>query len=143
MRASNVFGHGQYNDVLSYMVGPVFYPTRRTTWMTNCSCELPEAARSRASSSQWRRIRPDRTCCTMLRGPSVSGSSTGFLIRWPCAFSVDAMHTSFFQLVKFFMDNTPPHPGSLSYYFGKHKRKTLNHSGHETPRTSFRDGLSR
>jgi len=33
-RASNVFGTGRHSDVLSYLGGPVFYPTRRRELVT-------------------------------------------------------------------------------------------------------------
>jgi hypothetical protein len=35
LRAPNVFGTGHRNDVLTYMTGPVFYPSRRREIVTN------------------------------------------------------------------------------------------------------------
>jgi len=122
MRASNVFGTAHNNDVLSYMVGPVFYPTRRRDLVTNVHV-LAGGARVRGVVPL-----------------SAGGFSIGHVHDVAWAFgagvehwfsdsmalrvNVDAMHTSFFNSSQgihgqYDLRTT----GSLLYYFGKHKRK--------------------
>jgi hypothetical protein len=122
LRASNVFGTGHSNDVVSYMVGPVFYPTRRHDLVVNVHV-LAGGARVRGVVPL-----------------SAGGFAIGHVHDVAWAFgagvehwfsdsmalrvSVDAMHTSFYnssQVVHGQYDLRTT--GSLVYYFGKHKRK--------------------
>jgi hypothetical protein len=122
LRASNVFGTGHSNDVVSYMVGPVFYPTRRHDLVVNVHV-LAGGARVRGVVPL-----------------SVGGFAIGHVHDVAWAFgagvehwfsdsmalrvSVDAMHTSFYnssQVVHGQYDLRTT--ASLVYYFGKHKRK--------------------
>src|SRR5882762_3156542 len=76
---------------------------------------------------------------TMLRGPSVPGSSTGFLIRWPCASASTLCTLLFSTRQKSFMDNTTSAPPGASSTISENiKGKDAEHSRTRDSRMSFR-----
>lgn len=122
LRAPNVFGTGHSNDVLTYLTGPVFYPSRRR--------EIVTSVHVLAGGARVRGIVPLGTGgFALAHVHNIAWAFGAGVEHWfsdsmALRVSVDAMHTSFFNSSEvihgqFDLRTT----GSLLYYFGKHKRK--------------------
>jgi len=122
LRASNVFGSGHSNDVLSYMMGPVFYPARRRDFVVNLHV-LGGGARVAGVvplSTGALDIGHVHTIAWAFGGGVEHWFSDTMALR----ISADALHTSFFNSSgvvsgQYDLRSTV----SLVYYFGRHKGK--------------------
>jgi len=121
LRASNVLGTKHNNDVLSYMVGPIFYPARRREFVANVHV-LAGGARVRGvvplSTGGF-----DIANVHNIAWAFGAGIEHWFSDSMALRVSVDAVHTSFFnssEVIRGQYDLRTT--GSLVYYFGRHRK---------------------
>jgi hypothetical protein len=121
LRASNVLGTRRSNDVLSYLVGPVFYLARRREFVTSVHV-LAGGARVRgvvplaAGGFAMGHVHD-------IAWAFGAGVEHWFSDSMALRVSTDAVHTSFFNsslVIRGEYDLRTT--GSLVYYFGKHKK---------------------
>lgn len=122
LRASNVFGTGHSNDVLSYMMGPVFYPARHRDLVANLHV-LAGGARVRGVvplSTGGFDIAHVHNIAWAFGGGVEHWFSDSMALR----VSADALHTSFFNSSEVIRGQYSLRTTfSLVYYFGRHKGK--------------------
>jgi hypothetical protein len=121
LRAPNVFGTGHNNDVLTYMTGPVFYPSRRREIVTNVHV-LAGGARVRG-------VVPLSTGgFALAHVHNIAWAFGAGVEHWfsdsmALRISADAVHTSFFdssQVIRGQYDLRTT--ASLVYYFERRRR---------------------
>jgi opacity protein-like surface antigen len=120
LRASNVFGTGYHNDVLSYLVGPVFYPRRDRRLVT---CVYGLAGGARVTGVFPRGAQYGRGFVNNFSWAFGGGYEYWLSESMALRVSVDALHTSFFNASGVIQGRYDLRPvAGVVYYFGGRKR---------------------
>jgi len=125
LRASNVFGTGQSNSMLTYLLGPVFYPYRRSSFVTSLHA-LGGGARVAGVVA----LLPNSG--GFVKG-TVDDRAWGFgggLEKWfkdslAVRVDIDALHTSFFNISEQVHGEYDLRATwGVIYYFGQRRKST-------------------